>query len=81
MGKYDSLRDALFRSGDRQITMRFDQIEQLVGKLPPTAFNRDQWWSNEKAPTTRHVQARAWAEAGYNVKVNRRARIAVFTRD
>lgn len=45
--------------------MTFDQLEKLVGPLPPSALNYDRWWANEDHHTTRHVQCKALGEAGY----------------
>jgi hypothetical protein len=43
--------------------MTFDEVDQLVGGLPPSSRRWAAWWAND--PT--HVQARAWLEVGRRV--------------
>ena len=41
----------------------FEEIESVLGfTLPETARRKQQWWENN---STRHVQAKAWLEAGF----------------
>lgn len=48
------------------ITLRFDQVEQILGaRLPPSAHIYHPWWANEAGG--RHVQAHAWTHAGWLV--------------
>jgi hypothetical protein len=65
VAKYDALRDYLFRAGAAQVRMTFDEIGDLVGGLPSSAFSHRAWWANEAEGG--HVQARAWLEAGREV--------------
>lgn len=32
----------------------------------PNSASRPQWWANETDPDSRHVQSRAWRNAGYD---------------
>ncbi len=59
MGKYDALRDALAVSGS-PCDMTFEQIANLVGGLPDSAYNHRAWWANEAHGS--HVEAHAWLE-------------------
>ncbi|CAA9366905.1 MAG: hypothetical protein AVDCRST_MAG47-682 [uncultured Nocardioidaceae bacterium] len=62
MAKYDALRDHLTaRSGDT-VNMTIAEVEQVVGNLPPTAWNTRAWWANDSK-----VQAKAWRAAGWHV--------------
>lgn len=45
--------------------MTFDEIADLVGGLPPTAYTTRQWWANNSAA---HTQAHAWLRAGRTVE-------------
>lgn len=45
--------------------MSFDEIADLVGGLPNSAYRYRAWWANEH--DGRHVQAKAWRGAGYVV--------------
>jgi hypothetical protein len=67
MGKYDPLFEYLCRANDGRLEMTFSDIEQLVGPLPASASVRAPWWANE-AEGGRHVQARAWLNAGREVE-------------
>lgn len=78
MAKYDPLFEHLCRAGDHPVEMTFNDIEALVGALPPSAAQQA-WWTNEAAGS-RHVQARAWLNAGREVEhLDRRARRVRFS--
>jgi hypothetical protein len=62
VAKYDELRHFLART-KRPIEMTFDHIANLVGGLPPSAYEHRAWWSNNLD----HVQAQAWMRAGRRV--------------
>ena len=79
MGKYDRLKDRLIESDAAKVTMTFSEIDRLIGGLPTSALERDAWWSNEDHRRTRHVQCKAWGEAGY-CDPDRRSRIVTFHR-
>ena len=79
MGKYDPLFEFLCRAHDEPVELTFDQIQDLVGPLPASAFAHPAWWANE-AEGGRDVQARAWTNAGRQVEaVDRDARRVRFT--
>lgn len=80
LAKYDPLADYLARSDKERVSLTFDQIGELVGGLPPTAYEKNEWWANEDVRTTRHAQCKSWQRAGYQVSVDRCARIATFAR-
>jgi hypothetical protein len=46
--------------------MTFTEIDRLVGDLPASARRLAAWWSNDR--DGRHVQAKAWLEAGREVE-------------
>lgn len=60
--------------------MSFDDIDTLVDGLPASAERWPAWWANE-ATGSRHVQARAWLDAGREVehldRVGRKVRFSV----
>ncbi len=59
--------------------MSFAEIEELVGPLPRSATVYSAWWSNESS-SGRHVQSRAWMEAGREVvSVDRELRLVRFS--
>ena len=65
MAKYDPLRDYLKESGAQSLRIPLFFVEQIVGKLPSSAYQRVEWWANEDPQHTRHSQCKAWREAGY----------------
>ena len=80
VAKYDPLFEFLCRAGDGAVELSFDEIDRLVGGLPPSAVRWPARWAN-KAAGTRHVQARAWLEAGREVEqVDRAARLVRFSK-
>jgi hypothetical protein len=64
MAKYDALAAylAAIPPTDRTITLRFSEVDQIVGGLPPSARRLRQWWANDSK-----VEARAWRSAGWHV--------------
>ena len=75
MAKYDPLGAYLSRRASPEIELAFEEVERIIGsKLPETA-SRPQWWANETNPDTRHVQCRAWQDAGDDAFLLPRARV------
>jgi hypothetical protein len=72
MAKYDPLFEYLCRCGDGPVELDFDAIADMVGGLPTSADRLAAWWANETEG--RHVQARAWLNAGREVVAVDRAR-------
>ena len=61
--KYHPLFEYLLFSGHGQVTMSFAELAAILdAPLPPSAFKRQEWWSNSPSG---HSQARAWMRAGY----------------
>ena len=68
-GKYTPLENYLreLPASEIEVTLSFEQIERIINaKLPPSAYGYQQWWENEKEGN--HVNARAWANAGWKVE-------------
>jgi hypothetical protein len=68
-GKYNPLEKYLrdLPENQRKVTLSFEEIERIINtKLPPSAYGYQQWWENEKEGN--HVNARAWANAGWKVE-------------
>lgn len=68
-GKYTPLENYLrnLPEGQGEITLGFEQIERIIhARLPSSAYGYRQWWENEKEGN--HVNARAWASAGWKVE-------------
>jgi hypothetical protein len=59
MGKYDPLREHL-KAAPQPARMTFEQIEGIVGRLPPSAYEHRAWWANSRS----HPNAVAWLDAG-----------------
>ncbi|WP_248960627.1 DUF7662 domain-containing protein, partial [Sphaerisporangium perillae] len=78
MAKYEPLQNYLAARPEQmsRVTMSFDEVEALVGSLPPSARDHRAWWANDSK-----VQAQAWRAAGWHVEsVDQRAGRVVFTR-
>jgi hypothetical protein len=68
-GKYTPLEQYLrdLPPDQTEVTLSFEQIERIISaKLPPSAYEYQQWWDREKEGN--HVNARAWASAGWKVQ-------------
>lgn len=66
MAKYDPLGAYLTRRGSPEIELAFEEVERIIGTRLPETASRPQWWANESDPDTRHVQCKAWRDAGYD---------------
>jgi hypothetical protein len=47
MGKYDALIHHLEKQRSMYCSMSFDGMADLIGGLPPSAFEHREWWANE----------------------------------
>lgn len=81
-GKYTPLEHFLrdLPLSQQEVTLSFEQIERIINdKMPPSAYEYQAWWANEKEGN--HVNARAWANAGWRVDhVNFNAKWVRFVR-
>lgn len=75
-GKYGPLRQYLTSMNGDNISMSFSQLEQLVGKLPKSAYLHPAWWANHEGNT----QAKSWMEARFLAEANPARRSVVFRR-
>ncbi len=66
MAKYDPLYNYLRRKTPTEVELSFPDIERIIGAMLPNSAARPQWWANELSQESRHVQRRAWQEAGYD---------------
>jgi hypothetical protein len=67
-GKYTPLENYLrdLPKKQRAVTVDFEQIERILNaKLPASAYGYEAWWEHEKEGN--HVNARAWANAGWKI--------------
>jgi hypothetical protein len=67
-GKYTPLEDYLrnLAKTQKEEILSFEQIEIIIlDRLPSSAYEDRRWWDHEKEGN--HVNARAWANAGWKV--------------
>lgn len=67
MSRYRNLTDHLTSIGDDAVTLSFDEIDDLVGGLPPSARKHASWWANSTKPSG---QSRHWMTAGRKASVD-----------
>jgi len=79
MSKYQALNRFFKAQVTDFLRMTFDEVEKEAGfKLPASARLHQAWWANDRA---RHVQAKAWLDAGYeSEQVDMKAARLVFRR-
>ena len=68
-GKYTPLENYLrdLPDSQREVTLSFEQIERILNvKLSPSADGYQAGWENEKEGN--HVNALAWANAGWKIE-------------
>lgn len=82
MSKYTPLANHLRKATGYEVTLTFDQIEEIIGTdLPPSASKHDEWWQNSTPGSDSHVQALAWMTTGWRKsRVDRSARYVTFNR-
>ena len=67
-GKYTPLENYLrgLPESQREVTLRFEQIEIILNaKLPSSAYEDQRWW--EHGTEGNHVNTRSWSNAGWKV--------------
>ncbi len=67
-GKYTPLENYLrdLPVSQKEVILSFEQIERILNdKLPPSAYQYQAWWANQKEGS--HVEAFAWMDAGWLV--------------
>jgi hypothetical protein len=79
MAKYDPLQSYLRRRGGAELELSFADVERIIGGMLPASASRPEWWANETDPDGRHVQRRAWGDAGYDAFLLPKERVR-FTR-
>lgn len=79
MAKYDALSGFFQTQTGNLLRMTFDEVEQEAGfDLPASARKHQAWWANDR---DRHVQAKAWLDAGYeSEQVDMNGQALVFKR-
>jgi hypothetical protein len=76
-GKYGPLREHLSGATGTRVRMTFKAVEDLVGRLPESAYRHRAWWGNNDGT----AEAKAWLDAGWRVEsVNQTVGEVVFTR-
>jgi hypothetical protein len=68
-GKYMPLETYLreLPADQRDLTLRFAQIEEILNnKLPASAYEDQRWW--EHATEGNHRETRSWSNAGWRIE-------------
>lgn len=68
-GKYTPLEIYLrgLPSNQKEIVLSFEQIEGIIkSNLPSSAYEDRRWWDHETEGN--HINARAWANAGWKIE-------------
>ena len=64
MGKYDPLFRYFSTCTDKQISLNYTQIEDILSdKLPKSSYTYNAWWGNNS-----HAHSKSWIDAGYKVE-------------
>jgi len=69
LSKYQPLNTHLasIKKETNEVLLTFDQIEEILNaRLPKSASDHREWWSNQK-DTSNRPQAHAWMSAGFEV--------------
>ncbi|GEM_PF-2397483 len=79
MGKYAPLTRFLRQQQPSRITLRFAELEEILGfSLPESAFKYPSWWNNS---ALKQSQVKGWRDAGWEVReADLRGRKVTFVR-
>jgi hypothetical protein len=78
MSRYDTLTERLQSFTEPTVTLSFEELDEVVGGLPPSAKKYPEWWANKR---TSQAHAKAWLDAGRRAKPDFGAGHVVFTAD
>lgn len=76
MSKYAPLSEYL-AGRDDIVHMTFDEVADLVGGLPRSAYEYTAWWNNQDST---HSHCASWNDAGYAAKPRLIERSVTFSR-
>jgi hypothetical protein len=62
---YEALRDYLGCQTLAELTLSFEEIEEIVGGALPRAAQRASWWDSLRSPQEKMPQREACLAAGY----------------
>jgi len=62
---YEALRDYLARQTLAELTLGFEEIEEIIGGALPRAAQRASWWDSLRSPQEKMPQREACLAAGY----------------
>ena len=65
MNDYEALRGYLARQTLPELTLRIDEIEEIVGHALPRASHRASWWDSLRSPQEKMPQREACLAGGY----------------
>lgn len=74
--KYKPLTNYLIQSGKDTIQLSFQQLEEITGGLPPSAYVYRLAWSDSSG----HSLSYGWLNAGYSISADFKDQTAVFHR-
>lgn len=78
MSRYAALTVELRKREERFVTFSFDELDIIVGGLPPSAHSWGAWWTNSKRS---RPHSRFWLDAGRRVSVDLFKKVVVFALD
>ena len=67
MNRYTALTDHLSALGSDEVDLSFDELDGIVGGLPPSARKFPAWWANSSKPSH---QSHYWIDAGWKARPN-----------
>jgi hypothetical protein len=75
MSRYDALTEILKARDEPLVRLSFDDLDAIVGGLPPSARAYRAWWANNRAS---QPHAKAWLDAGRRATPDFGAGLAAF---
>jgi hypothetical protein len=76
VGRYDALTAKLSSDVSESLELSFDDIDEIVGGLPPSARKHSAWWSNGQSSH----QSKYWTAAQRRAKPDLKKKVVRFER-
>ena len=83
MSIYDPLKNYLLsKKGGKLLRLTFEQFDSIAPNKAQSKYYLPQWWQNSYSPSRRHVQAKAWHDAGWKVsEVDLQKQVVTFVEE
>jgi len=80
MDKFEPLRTFLENAAAKSIRVPLFYIEQMIGQLPLSALQSQDWWDEKTDRSADDLHCRVWNEVGYVATLDKNFPAVTFER-